>query len=186
VGDQTQAEPNPGDPGSRHLGVLPTLLVVAGLFVGATVIVVIVAFAVVGCGSHTSDSHMIDFFHEHEQQFGDLLQMFQSDSRLDHAGDPLSGWPSNATSLGMPQTRVARYDALLKELKVQLIERVPATVVFTVSTVGLVSSGSAKGYVYSSQALPSVSDTQRSAEGPGGEVYRHIVGGWYLFYYWEA
>ncbi len=145
-------------------------------------------FALPISGPHPSDDEMIRSFREHKQDYETLLQMFQLDAGLDRLGDLAGDWPENPVDVGVDEARLTRYRSLMLQLDVHSLERyIDNQVLFVTSTFGLAVSGSMKGYVYSEKPpTPLVGDTERDAVGPIGEVYRHIEGGWYLIYEWDA
>jgi hypothetical protein len=136
--------------------------------VGVSVVVVglgvLFLFAVVSGGrGHRSDDEMVLYFKEHEQQFEELLQLYQADAILE------------------------RYLSLMRELNVEdLMRYSDSEVLFTMSSRGFVGGGSSKGYTYSTEPpTPLVESTEETTVGPYGVVYRHIEDGWYLTYQWN-
>ena len=95
--------------------------------------------------------------------------------------------PENPADAGVDSARLARYRALMRALGVESLERSKGRVLFIMSTYGLSVSGSSKSYLYSdTPPAPLVGDTESDADGPTGEVYRHIEGNWYIVYEWDA
>ncbi len=138
-------------------------------------------------GPHPTDDDMIRDFTQHRQGYTTLLRMFEEDPKLGRLGDLAGDWPENPADAGVDSARLARYRALMRDLGVESLERSKGRVLFIMSTYGLSVSGSSKSYLYSdTPPAPLVGDTERDADGPTGEVYRHIEGNWYIVYEWDA
>jgi hypothetical protein len=100
-------------------------------------------------------------------------------------------WPRPDSLLGISRARWDEYRALFQTLGLSAgltrdsVSGV-AVVVLTASTWGIVGSGSAKGYAYSTRLLaplhPSLDKLRPSH--PHGVAFRSIRGGWYLEYDW--
>jgi hypothetical protein len=133
-------------------------------------VVSLVALPVASAGSllyvlgphHPSDGKLLSNFAQHEAQFEQVISDFRSHVRVRDA---------RLVSLGIEVDGVERDSGGL--------------VLLSVSTWGLVPSGSSKGYAYSKHPLRPVTDGQIEdyrGDMPNEIVYRHIKGPWYLFF----
>jgi hypothetical protein len=104
--------------------------------------------------------------------------------------------PSDATLIADFEAHESRFTALVDEvtaghdvseaelhaLGVERLERDAGEVVLCVSSSGIVSAGSAKGYLYALRPpAPLIADLDHDAD-PVGFSYRHLEGPWYLYF----
>lgn len=109
---------------------------------------------------HPSDAKLIDDFHRREPQFQQAIAAFRSG----HQRRELRG-------LGIERAIQWDHEADL--------------ILLPVSSWGLVPSGSAKGYAYSSTSLRPATEAETddyTGDMPNEIVYRHIKGPWYVYY----
>jgi hypothetical protein len=133
-------------------------------------VVSLVALPVASAGSllyvlgphHPSDDKLLGSFAQREGQFEQVVNDVRHRVRVPDA---------RLASLGIEPDGVERDSGGL--------------VLLTVSTWGIVPSGSSKGYAYSKHPLRPVTDGRLQdyrGDMPNEIVYRHIQGPWYLFF----
>jgi hypothetical protein len=139
--------------------LLATVLgVVSLLIVPATAVAALTAWA---SPHHPSDDSMLSDFQQHRPQFDQTAAALADTGHVDRK--PLR-------------------DA---GIEVQHVERYLDATLLSVSSWGIVPSGSAKGYAYSQKSLDPLAtgDTQHFAGVmPDEIVFRHISGPWYIYF----
>ena len=151
---------------------------------------------------HPKDSELIANFQVHQEEFAELLQMFEEDKSLGRVSfdftrlanffekcESQNSW--NGKNIDISEGRLLEYKKLFSELKLEAgIEGYceKDEIYFHASTIGLAVSGSSKGYVFmlkkpmSENVVESLDDYK-----PNGKEstlgYKHIEGNWYLYYY---
>lgn len=155
------------------------------------IIIMVLVVLASGCKAVPSDETLISNFNNHQEEFQELLAMFQSDEKLmEISGEKLS--PEGAIS----QERAQKYQSLLKELK---LERVSAAtvkkedIIFEVYVADAKGKTATKGYEYWAKEIPDYLavvdnlDEDFAKELEKGESlsyygFRGIEGHWYLYY----
>ena len=139
--------------------VLATVFgVVSLLIVPATAMAALTIWA---SPHHPSDDSMISDFRQHQPQFDQAAATLDATGHIDRR--PL---------------RDAGID-------VQHVNRYRSATLLSISSWGIVPSGSAKGYAYSRKSLDPLTtgNTQRYAGATPDEiVFRHISGPWYIYF----
>lgn len=142
---------------------------------------------------HLPDADLIRRFHEQRNDFELLLSMVQHDKGLQRVDDTWTS-PERPSEIGVSADRIAEYRRLFARLGVPRgfdAFQASKRIIFLVSTQGLSVTGTAKGYAYlvappesPELLLPSLDDcTQGRRES--FTAYRHIQGGWYLYFDYE-
>ena len=163
-------------------------------------ILCLVALAV-GCDlisgpSHPSDEQLIQNFQKHEAEFNLLAEMSNQDSHVQRIAPTFTwlqnnaGWPRPESELGFSKQRWDEYRRLFKELKVadglaRGEPQQPVMIFFFASSYGLVTGGSYKGYLYSTEEQTPIVDSpelEQAEMKSNHSVYKRLKGNWYLFY----
>ena len=146
--------------------------------------------------SHPSDEQLIQNFQKHEAEFNLLAEMSNQDSQVRRIAPTFTwlqnnaAWPRPESELGFSEQRWDEYRRLFKELKIadglaRNDPRQPTLIFFFASTHGLVTSGSAKGYVYSDEELSPIVDSPELEQADMKNtlrVFKRLKGKWYIFY----
>lgn len=146
-----------------------------------------------GCRRHTSDKTMISFFHEHEGAFERLVNFAQHDAEL-HAVTRANvcvkrgeqDWTTGGPQL-IARKRWSDYQALFRELELpDGFAKDDSKISFTLDRVSLWNGDSAKGFVYSVDALPTCAGDLGACEPQSRDrfgyiIYRQIKPHWYLW-----
>lgn len=158
------------------------------------------ACSLAGDDAHPSDSTLVSNFRTHEGDFSALVKMAEEDAkvvRIDYDFTWLEDnyrWPRPDSELGFSVERWDEYRSLFKKLRLEkgvARQSLPdGPILLLASTRGMVTGGSAKGYVFSRKPLSPLSDSLdhvdqeiRKKNVPANvPVYRSIKDGWYLFY----
>ncbi len=164
-------------------------------------VIVTACVAAVGCSifgpSHPSDAELERVWSDRETQFATLIEMAQADSHLVRIADKFTwladdvSWPRPKEKIGLTDARWDAYRDLFRRLGITAgLSRnldAPEVVFLWVSTRGMVTASTSKGYAYSESDLsPQVSslDSPDIAGQHHGTLYKHIRGPWYLCYQW--
>lgn len=145
-----------------------------------------------------SDAELEETFRNHEDDFNQLIEMSQVDSKVIRIAsnftwlDDNLSYPRPESELGFSKERWDEYHQIFVKLGIKggLI-RYPDTgvILFFVSNKGLVTGGLAKGYAYSTKDLTpiynSLDNFQPSASSSEKPVYKRLNKNWYLFYDFE-
>ena len=161
------------------LSMLGTTLAIAGIATWLAVPLVPTTLV-----SRPSDSQMIKSFQAYREQYNQLLQMFQTDKRLESVGEQDSDWSPSPESASIDNARLQKYKALLAQLHVLSLVRsgAPHGFEFMTYVAGLLNHGYYKGYFYLEKPpSPLVGDTA-APNAPVGDSYRHLEGNWYIWY----
>lgn len=146
---------------------------------------------------HPSDASLEEAFKRQEDVFNRIIEMYTVDSRLTRIAQDFTtteertSWPCPESELGFSKERWDQYRQLFRiaDLKGGFWRRPGSNDGYLiVSTAGLATGGSIKGYVYSVEALQPLSDSLDKVpydllhESPNRTVYKKIKKNWYLFY----
>ena len=162
-------------------------------------IILIVALGLisaVNCGDkkHPSDSVLEMNFHKHETDFQRLVSMSNEDYHVVRIGDDFNWldddhrFPRTGPERGLSKDRWDSYRALFQELglKCGLIRWEDSNIIaLCASGIGMVTSGTTKGYAYSETELtPTAESLDVVPENLKDEpvVYKSIEPHWYLYY----
>lgn len=148
--------------------------------------------ALIACG-HPTDGVLVKRLADKKQAFESIVRMAKEDKRLVRVAPDFTwladniSWPRK--DIGLTPDRWDRYRELFREAGVPegYLRLGEDQIQLLASTKGLVTGGSAKGYVYSQTKLEPLF---RTLDGPpltgsNDPGYRHVEGPWYLFYEWD-
>jgi hypothetical protein len=144
---------------------------------------------------HTSDAAMVKNFQRHKPALAELLQMSKEDEHVIRIATDFTrldtnwSWPRPDSQLGFSRARWDHYRALFREVGLEAgLSRASNGVYFTVSTRGIVSHGSSKGYFYAERPptplVNSLDDEAQRNHPEHGSAFKSISGDWYLSYEW--
>ena len=161
------------------------------------------SIAIVACNfgfnsSHLNDANLIRNFEQHEQEFNRLIQMAKEDSHVVRIAydftwlDTNYHWPRPDSEIGITKDRWDQYRQMFLRLglKEGLSWTSDGSLILITSAKGLMTDGSAKGYIFSTKPLSPTFDSldhmgEEIKSGkiqPGLPVYRKIKENWYLYY----
>ena len=141
-----------------------------------------------------SDKILEGNFRRHESEFNELIKMSKIDSRVIRIADDFTwldtnaNWPRPDSEIGFSKERWNEYRKAFRilGLKRGLMRPIDTDTIFLIaSSTGMVTSGSSKGYAYSSKSLSPLSG---SLENMPREllsqhtVYKKLSDAWYLFF----
>jgi len=148
---------------------------------------------VVACGHHPPDAALMRTFSDRRDTFEQIVRMAAEDKHLVRVASDFTwlvndvSWPRK--NVGLTAERWQKYRDLFREAGVPdgYLRVGEGGIELLASTSGLVTGGSAKGYVYSTAPLEPLFPT---LDGPptlhsNQPGYRHLDGPWYLFYEWD-
>jgi hypothetical protein len=130
----------------------------------------------------------------YEAEFNELIEMSKVDSRVIRIApdftwlDTDASWPRPDSKLGFSTERWNQYRHMFTALglKQGLLRPLDTdTIYLLTSSAGMVTSGSAKGYAYSTKHLFPLSDSLDKIPPDlrnQTNVYKKLRGSWYLFY----
>ena len=160
-------------------------------------VLLLVVFAVSGCGEHPSSATLIQQWRDHRKEFDETLQMFLADTALGRVAPDFTR-PEDPTTIGVRPERIARYRQLLRSAGVAsgIEGYAPKNMVwYRVSDRGLSISGSSKGIIWRSETpgapdlLLDDLDAFLAKTFPGHHrsftAYQRLEGNWYLYYDYE-
>ena len=131
--------------------------------------------------SHPTDDELVTNFYKHRADFEQLRLMYIPDREIGQITPEF-------TRGSISQARWNEYRTFFRILHLESgISGYPQNkqIWFDASSVGIVPSGSSKGYVYSTEALPIVTGELEANRSDDGEyIYKHIEEHWYLYYEW--
>lgn len=132
---------------------------------------------------HLPDEVLIQNFYDHREEFEHLRLSLERDEFIHRIDDNWTDPPNIA------REKVAEYRRLFSVIGTPrgiYNRRNPLRIEFWASTRGMVTSGSAKGYLYSEERPEEVVDDldkfHNGSRGLGSQGRRHIEGNWYLFF----
>ena len=141
-----------------------------------------------------SDAILEANFKEHEADLELLAEMSETDSKVVRISSGFtwlndnSRWPRPDSELGFSEERWDAYRTLFKKVGLEggiTREEHGEVTYFIVSSKGLVTHGTSKGYAFSKQELhstvDSLDDFTRMPKGEG-VFFKRLKGHWYLFY----
>lgn len=142
---------------------------------------------------HPSDRQMRGEFARHRDDFEKLVKMSDEDRHVvsidfdSTALDSDGSWPR--ANVGISPDRWNSYRVLFRELRIShglaRFEDYPESVFFFASAIGIVPSGSAKGYAYSPKPLSPVRDSldhfRVKESNEDTFTFEEIAPHWYLF-----
>lgn len=146
---------------------------------------------------HPSDASLEEVFRQREAVFNQLISMTKTDSKLTRIAydftktEDTAKWPRPDSELGFSKERWEQYRQLFDTLNLKggFWRRPKSNDRYLVaSTKGLVTGGSSKGFVYSTEELKPLSDNLDNIpidlwrSSPNGIVYKNIKDNWYLYY----
>lgn len=141
-----------------------------------------------------NDKTLEENFRRHESEFNELIKMSKIDSRVIRIADDFTwldtnaNWPRPEGEIGFSKERWNEYRNAFRVLGLRqgLMRPTDTETIFLIASgTGTVSSGSSKGYAYSSKPLSPLSD---SLENISREllsqhtVYKKLEDDWYLFF----
>lgn len=143
-------------------------------------------------GSQPTDDQLIETFYSHQQDFEKLAEMSLVDVNMVRIASDFTITSDDKNNIDQPsrlfeETRWNQYRLLFQTLSIKNgLYRKPhsGSVQFIVSSSGLVTGGSSKGFIYSDQPLePLVEslDAEKKNAAPRRIIYRAVQGKWYLF-----
>jgi hypothetical protein len=147
---------------------------------------------------HPADRAMISEFQGNRAAFESLLKMVREESRVTRIAEDFI-WIDGAQNVDekdqsqyLPTERLTRYRALFRTLKLEsgVVRREDGSIGFLRSSSGIVTSGSGKEFIWSSNVIPSAlqSTDHRTLEDAcvpkdGCSSARRIAPGWYIAFY---
>ncbi len=151
-----------------------------------------------GCAQPTQvqppDSQLEEIFSNNRKDFDLLVEMAETDAhvvRIDHDFTWLendASWPRLESEIGFATHRWDEYRSLFKKLNLQRgLQRYPETgqIFLIASSKGLLTGGSNKGYVFSTETPGILRD---SLDGDVREdlgkkpIFKRLEGNWYLYF----
>ena len=158
-----------------NIGIVAAFVVVVACLAGVLTYAAVTQSRARAIGEPPTDAVMLRYFQEHEREFAQLLEMYQTDPSLDERAVDLE-------SDSVSDPRLKEYMDLMDRLGVDWTRPSEAGgVQFTTSSYGIVSSGWYKGYLYSDLSPSPLVSNISEAGYVDGLRYRRIEGSWYLF-----
>ncbi len=162
----------------------------------------ITSIVMIGCDDrhHNPDDVMVENFHQHKEDFEALMKLATSDPELI---EYLKKYPTpkvadDSETTGTLKQQLTIYRRLLRNCGVTRVHEYNSTdeypsfrgVHFDATATGYSFGGAYKSYVYcdpppdSKYIVPSI-DEYTSPNHESYQIYRHIEGNWYLWYYFD-
>ena len=143
-------------------------------------------------GPHQSDETMIQNFQSKQKQFERLISMVQNDIELRRVDDNWTD-PSDPSTIGISPSRIADYRKLFSECGITRGfdgYHKEKEIIFIVSSFGLATGGSSKGYAFKIHPPPPEElvrsiDDYKPNNGRSYWIYRPIISNWYLYYEYD-
>jgi hypothetical protein len=144
--------------------------------------------------SQPSDAVLEANFKRHESDLELLVDMTQADNKVVRISsdftwlDNNAAWPRPESELGFSQERWDKYRGLFKKIGLEggiTREEHGEVIYFILSSKGLVTHGTEKGYAFSQKELsPTADSLDDFARMPKGQsvVFKKLKDHWYLFY----
>jgi hypothetical protein len=130
-----------------------------------------------------TDQELISNFKRHRAGFDRLRDMIMQDKGLLRITNDRT-LPEDPQAVGVSQSRIAEYRALLKELGIHELDASldRKTIQLTSAYRGFVTHGAQKGYEYASEPIRTYLVPDLEMLSKGGVGRRPIEDGWYLFF----
>jgi len=141
-----------------------------------------------------SDKTLEENFRRHESEFNELIKMSKIDSRVIRIADDFTwldtnaNWPRPDSEIGFSKERWNQYRNAFRVLGLRqgLLRPIDTETIFLIASgTGTVTSGSSKGYAYSSKTLSPLSDSLDEISHEllsKHTVYKKLDHEWYLFF----
>ena len=173
-----------GESSDRSMNYFPTVFIVA------------VLLSLLGCSQvsvHILDEEMIGSFDKHRALFEEMVSMVLEDEGLRRVDDNWTD-PRDPGEAGVSLERIEKYRYMFRECNVSRgisAFHKDEKIQFIVTSRGLATGGSMKGYEYrivplSDQSLVSSIDDHKPPNPRGYVIYKHIEGPWYLVYEYDG